>query len=560
MTHLLKPRPYQREAIDALRGALESERYGYGKPEGPACVLPTGAGKTVVFANMAAEWLKDYPGTRVLATAHRSELVGQAAEKFHDVAPDLSVGIVQAEQNKAGRDIVCASVQTLTHHKSGESRRRMIKDVSLVIVDECHHATSPSYRAVMRHYAELGARFIGVTATMVRSDRSSLGEVWPEVVYTRSIAEMIKDKFLVRPVGIRVKIADLDLGKVKTSGGDYAVGELGAALTNSLAPAAIARAYREHAADRSGILFAPTVAVAEACQEAMIEEGFTCAIVFDGMAREDRKQALADFTAGKVQVLANCMILTEGTDLPIASCVVIVRPTKSVGLFVQMVGRGLRLYPGKRDAIVLDVTGVGLSHKLISPIQLYAEESGMLIKDEEAHLDEDGDLVLDLFDDEPEQGAGLADYEGRDGKLVHARFDLFDESDSAWQRTQGGTWFIPAGDRLIAIVRGQGERTYSVVAMPKKPPGGRWVIEDVADLGAAMAWAEQDVTPYEQMLVSKGKRWRKDEPSDAQKDWCRRSGVDFTEMTKGEVSSLMSIAVASRRIDPVVARVYGGAA
>lgn len=555
---MLKPRKYQREAIDALRGALESGRYSDGKPEGPAIVLPTGAGKTIVFAHMAAEWLRDYPGTRVLTTAHRKELVGQAAASLHDVAPNFSIGIVQAEQNKAGREIVCACIPTLVG-KGGARRREMIKNVSLVIVDECHHAMSDSYRTVMEHYAERGARFVGVTATMVRGDRRSLGEVWPEVVYTRSIAEMIADKFLVRPVGIRVKIADLDLSKVKTSGGDYATGELGEALTNSLAPAAIARAYREHAADRSGILFAPTIAVAEACQAAMIDEGFSCAIVYSGMDDADRTKALTDFAAGRVQILANCMILTEGTDLPIASCVVIVRPTKSVGLFVQMVGRGLRLYPGKKDAIVLDVTGVGLSHKLISPIELYAEESGMKLVDEEAHLDEDGELVLDLFGDEPEPGAGQGDYAGRDGTLQHVRFDLFDESDSAWQRTQGGTWFIPAGDRLIAIVRGKQPMSYSVVAVPKTPPGGRWVIEDVADLGAAMAWAEQDVTPHEQMLVSKGRRWRKDAPSDAQVDWCRRSGIPHEGMTKGEISSLMSLAVASRRIDPVVANYYGGA-
>lgn len=559
-TDMLKPRKYQREAIDALRGALESGRYSDKEPKGPATVLPTGAGKTVVFANMAAEWLKDYPGTRVLSLAHRRELVSQAAEKFHSVAPHLSVGMVRGDENKAGRSVVCASVQTLTHHKTGLARREMIQDVSLVIVDECHHAPAEQYRTTMRHYAERGARFIGVTATMIRGDKLSLGEVWPEVVYTRSIAEMIRDRFLVRPIGIRVKVADLNLSKVKKSGGDYNAHDLGEALTDSLAPAAIARAYREHAADRSGILFAPTVAVAEMCQEAMINEGFTCSIVYDGMARKDRDQALADFSAGRVQVLANCMILTEGTDLPIASAVVIVRPTTSVGLFVQMVGRGLRLYPGKSNAVVLDVTGVGLRHKLISPIELYAEESGMKIIDEEAHLNEDGDLVLDLFDDEPEQGSGREEYSGRDGVLDSKTFDLFEESESAWQRTNGGTWFIPAGERLIAIVKGKQPMTYSVVAMPKTPPGGRWVIEDVADLGAAMAWAEQNVTPYEQMLVSKGKRWRKDEPSDAQKNWCLRSGIPWEGMTKGEISSLMSLAVASRRIDPVVARVYGGAA
>lgn len=555
---IVKLRPYQREAITKLREALASGRYA-GKPEGPAIVLPTGTGKTEVFARFAAEWLDDHPGTRVLQLSHRTELVDQAHQKFSRAAPNRSVGKVAAKHNQASRHIVCASVQTLSG-RGGQSRREMIRDVSLVIADECHHAPSSSWMEVLAHYAERGAAIIGVTATMVRSDKLALGKVWPDVVYSKPISEAIAEGYLVQPRGVRVKIADLDLGKVKKSGGDFNVGALGTALSESLAPRAIAKAAKEHAWGRSSVLFAPTKEVARLCHEALLEEGFSSAVIYDGMPAAERARIMRDARAGLIDVVCNCMIATEGTDVPRWSCAIIVRPTQSVGLFVQMVGRVLRPFDGKDDAIVLDVSGKGVNHKLISPIELFAEEAKMKIETDEAHLDDLGDLVLDLLGEEDEEIATTATPEGRDGPLESVEFDLFAESASSWSRTRGGSMFLSAGERFIVIVRGATPYSYSVVSVPSKTGVARWVIRDVPSKAHAILHAENDVTRFEKALAGRGKKWRKEGPSAPQLRWLVGSGQFKPGMTKGQAAELMDIAKASGRLDPIVDQFYGGAA
>jgi superfamily II DNA or RNA helicase len=551
--------PFQRSAVDALRSALDSGRY-LGRPEGPAIVLPTGTGKTETFARMAIEWLDDHPGTRVLALAHRTELVEQAYQKFVRATGDAElVGRVQGKHNKAGRRIVCASVPTLSG-AGGLSRRKMIRDVSLVIADECHHAPSASWQEVMGHYAELGASFVGVTATMVRNDRLALGKTWPDVVYSKPISEAIAEGYLVQPRGIRVKISDLDLSGVKTTAGDFNARQLGAALGDSLAPAAIARAVRIHASDRKSVLFAPTKEVARLCHEALLAEGFTSEMLYDGMDPKERERIMRDAVAGRIDVVCNCMILTEGTDVPIWSCAVIVRPTQSVGLFVQMVGRVLRLHPSKTDgALVLDVTGRGVSHKLVSPIELFAEEAKMKIENDEAHLDELGDLVLDLLGEEdellPDPGTAA---EGRDGPLESENFDLFGASASAWACTRGGNWFLNLGERLVVIVRGTDPYAFSVVSIAAQGRGGRWIAQNLATRALAQAIAEADIAHHERALSRRGRKWRGDPVTPAQEAWLVRHGLLTETITRGQASELMDISKASDRIDPVVSSFYGG--
>jgi superfamily II DNA or RNA helicase len=169
--------------------------------------------------------------------------------------------VVKGNRNETRADVVSCSVQTL----AGERRRQMLVDVSLVIIDECHRAAAKSYLDILRHYGcyeanGQGAHAAGFTATMVRGDDKALGDVWQEIVHTKDIASLVQEGFLVRPRGLRVRVEDLDLSKVKRSGGDYQADALGEALEQSLAPEAIAKAMREHAADRRTVLFAPRAA------------------------------------------------------------------------------------------------------------------------------------------------------------------------------------------------------------------------------------------------------------------------------------------------------------
>lgn len=542
---MLPLRSYQRDAVDAVHAAWAK---GVRRP---AVVLPTGSGKTVVFAHLLREWLDVNRGRRALVLAHRDELIGQAVDKIHSVAPSLKVGVVKAQRNQTLSDVVVGSVQTLRN----ERRRKQLLNVGLVVVDECHHSSAKSYVDVLTHFGALGgdsAHAVGFTATMSRGDGMALGRVWEDVVYTRSIQEMITGGFLVRPRGVRVRVEDLNLAGVKRTRGDYSEGALGAALEESMAPQAAAKAYLEHAADRPGILFAPTVSSATAFRDAFEDLGITAGLVHGAMPTAERERTLKAFSAGDIQVLCNCMVLTEGTDLPLAACVVVARPTTHSGLYIQMVGRVLRPHQasGKTDALVLDIVGASARHALSAHIDLFGEEPN----GDDDELPDDDDV-----DDADDLGSGevtLDEVVGVDGPLVSEEVDLFHGSASAWVRTTGhGIWFLPAGDRYIAMVGGAVPGTWDVVSMHRYRRGdSRWVIRGVEDRSYAMAWAEADVTVAEQLTASRARVWRAKKPSDAQLRLAGQYGVAILPgMLSGEVSGLISVAMGTRRIDPHIA-------
>jgi len=324
----LELRSYQVEAVAAVEAAWSRG------VKRPALVAATGAGKTVMFAHLAARFLEFVPDKRVLVLAHRDELLDQGARKLNDVAPDLRVGKVAAETNVAyATDVVVGSVQTLRIPKRREALTADSRDIGLIITDECHHATSASYRAIYDAFPK--ALHLGVTATMVRADKARLGDVWDEIVAEIGILKLIKQGFLSDIRAIRVEVADLDLADVRTRGGDFVDSQLGDAMELSSAPEMVAKAFVEHAGDRSAILFAPTVATAELFAHHLNEAGVVTEVLTGTTPKHDRRAMLARYTAGTTQVISNVAVLTEGTDLPRTSCIVMARPTKSAGLFIQ---------------------------------------------------------------------------------------------------------------------------------------------------------------------------------------------------------------------------------
>jgi len=233
---ILKLRDYQTEAIAAVRRAWSTGT------RRPAVVLPTGSGKTVIFAGLAAEM--HGRGVRSVVLAHRDELIEQAAHKVKAVAPHLRVGIVKGTRREIrGRDVIVASVQSLTR---AERRAELAAaGPRLVIVDEAHHAVANTYMAILRDLGCFvedpmeGAYALGVTATLGRSDRVALGQVWQDVVYKRDIVSMIRAGYLVNAKGARVRVEGLDLGRVKRTGGDFQDAALSEAMHEALAPAAV---------------------------------------------------------------------------------------------------------------------------------------------------------------------------------------------------------------------------------------------------------------------------------------------------------------------------------
>jgi superfamily II DNA or RNA helicase len=544
-------RPYQVEAVDAAhKGHAQGLRR-------PAEVLATGAGKSVILAEVARTSRHGVAGgRRVVVLAHREELVQQNAQKVRDVAPDLRVGIVQAGSNQVAAHVISASVQTL----ASPGRRAQLRDVGMVIVDECHHGAARSYVDVLTHFGCMdpvhgdrgafysgqgaAARALGFTATMVRGDKKALGDIWQDVVYTKDTADLIADGYLVRPIGVRVRVDDLQLGKVRKVAGDYSSKGLGDAIEDSMAPKKIVEALREHAQDRQTLLFAPLVHTAEVIRDALREGGFTAELVHGGTPPEERRRLLAAYREGAVQVLCNAMVFTEGTDLPMTGCVVIARPTMNPGLFVQMVGRGLRLWPGKTDCIVLDVVGATNRHRLTAPVELFGEEGYDRETAEHEMPPEDLD-ALDQLDEQDKLEAvlGLDAPQYRDGQLVHEIVDLFEGSDAGWLRTYSGVWFLATAAQYAAVLP-RVEGGYGVVLMDRVRAGASsWVVERVSELGYAMAHAEGAVEGRERGIGEHG----------AKAYVLRRAqamGLPvLRDMSVGEIRKMITVGLASARID-----------
>lgn len=556
----LRLRDYQTAAVAATR-----EAWARGVRR-PAEVLPTGAGKTVVFSALAAQ-MHDLAGVRSLILAHRDELIEQAAGKVRAVAPGLRVGIVKAERREIrGRDVIIASVQSLIR---SERRAELARDLRagpvppLVIVDECHHAVADSYMAVLRDLGcfeddpDRGAYALGVTATLGRSDKIALGQVWQEVVYRRDIVDLIRLGHLVNVKGVRVRIDGLDLSKVRRVHGDWRNDALGQAMHDALAPEAIARAYVEHAKDRAGIVFAPTVAMAYEIAEALHAAGIPAAGIDGTMPMHERRRVLADFSRGDVQVVANCAVLTEGFDAPWCSAVVIARPTSSTPLYVQMAGRGLRPHPGKRDALIIDVAGVTGRHRLASVVDLAGAERVERLPDEFAEYEDGAEIDLLGLLDPTGPGGSRPDVDRHDGPLVSEIVDLFAASVRAWLRTTRGVWFLPLEREVVFLAPAPGGEVGQYRVAVTAGNSGRFIDEAPMDLEMAMAWGEQHAAVGAGALSRRKSTWRRAEPTEPQKRMAAALGLSWVGLSKGELSDAISTRKASARLDvmPVVAGV-----
>jgi superfamily II DNA or RNA helicase len=541
-------RAYQREAIDAVTAAwAEGVRR-------PAIVLATGLGKTVIFSQLASEFI-ERTGQRVLVLVHRDELATQAMDKIHGIAPHLSVGKVKAQDNDVHASVVVASVQTASRSSRLHQVRQselLTGPIGLIITDECHHSVSPSYVKVYDAFPD--AVQLGVTATLARGDGIGLGSVWDDVVYEKSIAWGIKKKFLSPVRGVAVRAPELDLSSVKRSGGDYQAGDLGRALATCGALDVIPKAYAEHASDRSGVVFSPTVETAEYTAEVLRESGITSAVISGATPREERTRIFEDHRTGRVQVLSNCMVLTEGWDGPHTSCIVIARPTQSNPLYVQMVGRGTRTYPGKADCLVLDIVGAGATNKLRTLVDL---EPGMFPDTQPCEVCDRVPCVC------PCSGCGgprpcAACSERPELELVKGtteEVDLFAGSTQSWLMTKGGVLFIPAGESgEVLLWQSQTPGLWDVVHAPKV---GKWVrLHEALPLGTAQAWSESEADDLAGFNVRKTASWRKKKPSEAQLDFATRLRIDLPkDVRSGELGNLISVALASRKLDRYLPRV-----
>lgn len=318
--------------------------------------LPTGAGKTIIFSELIRR--ARHP---VLVLAHRDELLSQARSKIEAAlrrnTNDRRVVSVERGVRRAERDagVVVASIRSLHEGRIGPALAG--RDLRLVIYDECHHAVADSNRRVLEQIGVFApdwpGTLVGFTATTRRADGRGLGEVFEEIVYERSLREMIDDRYL-RPLrGLRFSTA-ADLSSVTVRGEDYDEDELEEAVDVESRNLLVARAIQECTRDRRTIAFCVTVRHAENLARSLREMGVPAAMVCGEMPKPDRSRTLQRFAEGALRVITNVGVLTEGFDDPGVSAVAMVRPTRSVSMYLQCVGRGMRLSPDSEDCLVLD--------------------------------------------------------------------------------------------------------------------------------------------------------------------------------------------------------------
>ncbi len=527
-------RPYQTEAVGAV---LE----GWDQPSPGALQLATGLGKTVILSELAR--INHAFGMRTCIFVHRDELVKQTVDKLQAADPNMMIGIVQGPSMGIYGDVVVASVQTLV--------RRLAKiptdQFPRIIVDECHHAAAKSYQACLNHFGAYdpasGTRTLGVTATMARGDRQGLGAAWPAGVwYERGIAWGVENDFLV-PAEVRtVTLAGLDTDKVrKGADGDLAAGDLGRAMSTAHAGERIAEAYGRFGRDglgrlRRAISFAPTIAIAEAWAGDYEAAGARPVVITGDTPILERQAAYRDVAAGRKDVLSSVMVLTEGFDLPAVEVAIVGRPTRSVPLLTQMIGRVLRPSPGtgKEAALLLDVVGA-LGGGLARSFDLSIPGPDKPVAPPPEEDEERGPRQERIIVQPPRELGWVAmDLLGNPLKAARRRKGY---SEPGWLRTRGGVSFLPATHeypyRILCHVDGEGNGPWWRKHKDESRPELLNVAEgaDPRDLhpGYPATWDDQG-------------------PSEGQRHLLVRLGLDAQD-TKRQASDALEVYFASRELD-----------
>lgn len=565
-------RPYQRLAVDACWEALSPD------VSRVAVEMATGTGKTVTFAAMIDEWLTAggptdsmaTHGGRALVLVHTDELVRQAVATIASVVRGRwTIGVVKATQNETTTDIVVASVATL----KDPGRRAQLTDVGLIVVDECHHAVAKSYVDILEHYGAMDGRIpaLGFTATLARTDGQGLGKVWTSLAFSRDLLWGIRHGYLIDLVPYTITIPGIEAGTSDAN--------LDAALVSSIAPEAVVDAWLEkvdlsggtedadlYKPDISTVLFAPLVKSAQAFADAFNAAGVKAEVVHGAMPDAERQAVLDRYEAGTTTVVCNAMVLTEGWNSPRTMCVIVARPTQSKPLFVQMIGRGTRPWlvaeaPPREDQRCIVLCVAGTSTDLVTVADL-SENLGQA---------QDGKSLLAMADEwdigkdiEPDEDTAYR------GPVKVERWDaIVQRSSKAWTYTLAGAPYLPTAKRdqgYVFVIERDGQwLVFAYAGIGRK---GAQKVATAPDLELAMALAEDEAQErggdIGALLADKTRAWRKAMPSADMQAEARRLGLD-RELDRilaskpsgkaGKVSDLISRVKASKRLDPLVAKI-----
>lgn len=514
-------REYQAEALAALEADWQAGYHRIGVS------AATGTGKTVIMSHLAHRHVA--AGVRVLILVHRDELVRQTVDKLVRVNNSVSIGVVQATRNEASSQIVVASVATACRPR----RMAQLGKFGLIICDEAHRSAAQQWVDVLTGLGSLDedttVRTAGFSATWTRADGKGLDQIWQKISFELSLTWAIEQGFLVRPIGQYIR-TEVRLDGLKKTAGDYNAGDLGAKLSRESVREAIVAGYLQYAADRSGVVFAPTVATAEFFLPAFRSAGISAEGLYGITGKEESLQIHKRHRAGDTQLLISCTKLSEGWDAPWCSAAVIARPTTHQGLFVQQVGRVLRPFKGKNDAVILDPTGVLYKHKLDGVIDLTSSEK--------MESDEDDD---ELEPREPtEQEAGWVDAQV-------SGFERVEMLSLPYLLTEGGIPFSHESTSAVRFVISPERNAhpwYSVGSMPLGPGRGRWLATQLTHEQAMSMLPDRHQTPSPLLRNRKS--------NGRQRDSARAYGLrPRTNALAGDLFDQVQTVLASRALDAV---------
>jgi superfamily II DNA or RNA helicase len=338
-------RPYQNQLSNDIRSAFATGA------KRPIAVSPTGSGKTVLFSYITSQVLKR--GSRVIIVAHRNEILEQISSTLKRVS--VPHGFIQSGKFMAQQSAMVASIQTLAR------RFDRVQEPDLVIIDEAHHAVSKSYIQMFANWPK--AKFIGVTATPERLDGKGLGSVFDRMVMGPSVEWLIDNGFLARPVYYAPREA-VDLSGVSKLAGDYNLGEAAEIIDTPKITGDAVTHYRRFCPNQRAVAFCISVAHSQHVAAQFEAAGVPAASIDGQLDQETRKKRVEDLTAGRILVLTSCELISEGFDLPTVNAAILLRPTQSLSMHLQQLGRALRPYPGKTHAVILDHVGNCMRHGL----------------------------------------------------------------------------------------------------------------------------------------------------------------------------------------------------
>lgn len=361
-------RPYQQRAIDQLYAWFQSNPSGH-----PCLVLPTGAGKSHIVAALCKDAVMQWPQTRILMLTHVKELIEQNAEKMRQHWPGAPMGIYSASvgRKQLGEAITFAGIQSV------RNKAQLMGRIDLVLIDECHlvsHKDEGGYRTLLNDLSAINPaiRVIGLTATPYRLGHGLITDkpaLFDDLIEPVSIEELIHGGYL-SVLRSKVTQTKLSTDGVKKRGGEYIESELQKAVDTSPQNIAVVDEVIERAQGRkSWLFFCSGVQHSEHIRDVLRSRGISAECVTGATPKAERERIIADFKAGRIQALTNANVLTTGFDAPNVDLIVLLRPTMSASLYVQMVGRGLRLKDHTDDCLVLDFAGAVAHHGPITAVK-----------------------------------------------------------------------------------------------------------------------------------------------------------------------------------------------